>query len=135
MGDEEVTTLSASEAEYGTWMTTLSPALDSCVDHTVDTTQENLPAAHTSQSKGRSQEYKHSVKMFKNVTTKFVETTWEIVVLSSAPIRATTIYSMGTVHKSVKAQQRERERENFITRFQIIQIQVSGIQLNFLFLL
>ena len=79
MGDEEVTTLSASEAEYGTWMTILSPALDSCVDHTVDTTQENLPAAHTSQSKGRSQEYKHSVKMFKNVTTKFVETTWEIV--------------------------------------------------------
>ena len=49
--------------------------------------------------------------MFKNVTTKFVETMWEIVVLSSAPIRATTIYSMGTVHKSVKAQQRERERE------------------------
>ena len=82
MGDEEVTTLSASEAEYGTWMTILSPALDSCVDHTVDTvdtTQENLPAAHTSQSKGGSQEYKHSVKMFKNVTTKFVETTWEIV--------------------------------------------------------
>ena len=57
MGDEEVTTLSASEAEYGTWMTILSPALDSCVDHTVDTvdtTQENLPAAHTSQSKGGS---------------------------------------------------------------------------------